>query len=71
MQTIEIRLNGETIQLPQNCTAQQLVDMLDLSEQRIAMEVNQEILPRSLYAQHQFSGGEVVEVVRAIGGGAN
>ena len=66
---MEITLNGETRQVPENCTAAQLVEQLQLGGRRIAMEVNMEIVPRSIYASHQLNTGDRVEIVHAIGGG--
>jgi sulfur carrier protein len=66
---IHIQLNGERQLIPSDFTAQQLVERLGLADERIAMEVNLDIVPRSAYTQHQFTDGDKVEIVRAIGGG--
>lgn len=66
---MEIRLNGETRQVPEHCTAQQLVELLELTGKRLAMEINQDILPRTQYADYQLNAGDHVEIVHAIGGG--
>lgn len=66
---MKIILNGEVKEIPNELTATQLVDMLQMSNDRIAMEVNQEIVPRSDYKNFVFSDGDKVEIVRAIGGG--
>lgn len=66
---MNIQLNGETREIPDDCTAQGLVDLLGLSDKRLAMEINREIVPRTLYGQHQLQAGDQVEIVHAIGGG--
>ncbi len=66
---MKIQLNGEPRELPEGCTAQQLVDDMGLSGRRLAMEVNREIVPRSEYATHVLHDGDQVEIVHAIGGG--
>lgn len=66
---MKIYLNGEARQVPDNCSAAQLVEELGLSGKRIAMEVNMEIVPRSGYDGHIFKEGDRVEIVHAIGGG--
>ncbi len=66
---MKIQLNGKPRELPDGSTAQQLVDELDLAGQRLAMEVNREIVPRSEYAEHMLKDGDQVEIVHAIGGG--
>lgn len=66
---MQITVNGETRTAPEGLTAAQLVEELGLAGQRIAMEVNQEILPRSRYGTHRLQAGDRIEIVRAIGGG--
>jgi sulfur carrier protein len=66
---MNIYLNGEAREVPDNYSAAQLVEELGLGGKRIAMEVNQEIVPRSRYAEHSLQAGDRVEVVHAIGGG--
>ena len=66
---MDITLNGEHRQIPDNFTAAQLVDLLDLTGKRMAMEINREIVPRSTFAEHIISDGDNIEIVGAIGGG--
>ena len=66
---MEIIVNGEQRQVPDSYTAAQLVDAMGLAGQRIAMEVNLEIVPRSRHASHVLRAGDRVEIVHAIGGG--
>lgn len=64
-----ILINGARRELPAGCTVQQLLDELNLTGKRLALEINLEIVPRSLYAMHRLNEGDHVEVVHAIGGG--
>ena len=66
---MNIYLNGEARQVPDNCSAAQLVEELGLGGKRIAMEVNMEIVPRSSYADATLRADDKVEIVHAIGGG--
>jgi len=66
---MKIKLNGESRNIPDNSNAQDLVDLLELTGKRLAMEVNREIVPRTTYAAHRLHEGDNVEIVRAIGGG--
>ena len=52
---MNIQLNGNTQQFDDNLTAAQLVEKLGLQGRRIAMEVNQEIIPRSSYESFQLA----------------
>ena len=66
---MKIYLNGEAREVPDNCTAQQLVETLGMAGKRIAMEINREIVPRSNYASHRLQQDDKIEIVHAIGGG--
>ncbi|BBI65117.1 sulfur carrier protein ThiS [Vreelandella sulfidaeris] len=67
--SIQIRLNGEPHTLSTGLTAADLVEQLGLSGRRIAVEINEEIVPRSQHADTHLADGDQVEVVHAIGGG--
>lgn len=66
---MQIMLNGEPREIAEDLTAAQLIEDLGLGEQRLAMEVNLEIVPRSEFGRHRFQPGDKIEIVRAIGGG--
>jgi len=66
---MDIILNGEARPVEDRCTIGQLLEALELSGARLAVEVNQAIVPRSSFAQHRLAEGDRVEVVHAIGGG--
>ncbi len=66
---MNIYLNGEAREVPDNWTAAKLVESLGLTGRRIAMEVNLEILPRSDHDSYILKAGDKVEIVHAIGGG--
>lgn len=66
---MEILVNGASREVPEDITATQLVEMLGLTGQRLAMEVNREIVPRSTFETHRLQPGDRIEIVRAIGGG--
>ncbi len=57
------------MELADGCTAQDLVHRLGLEGKRFAMEVNGDILPRSVHPTHRLAPGDRVEVVHAVGGG--
>lgn len=66
---MNILLNGEHRAVPADTTAAQLIAMLELDGKRLAVEINEEIVPRSRYVTHQLQAGDKVEIVHAIGGG--
>ena len=66
---MQIIVNGEQRDVTDGITAEQLVNDMDITGKRIAMEVNLEIVPRSSYADHVFIAGDKIEIVHAVGGG--
>lgn len=66
---INILLNGESRQLEHHCNIDALLNMLELDNKRLAVEINRQIIPRSLYSSTELNDGDVIEIVQAIGGG--
>jgi len=66
---MQIIVNGEQREVLENLTAAQLVKDMDIFGKRIAMEVNLEIVPRSIYGEYAFKAGDKIEIVHAVGGG--
>lgn len=66
---MNITVNGEHRSLDRALTISELLLELGATGKRVAVEVNQEIVPRSEHAQYQLKNDDRVEVVQAIGGG--
>lgn len=66
---MKITINGETQTVADSISVGELIDELNLSGRRLAVEVNRDIIPRSQHRQHRLRENDVVEVVHAIGGG--
>lgn len=66
---MNIVLNGEGRDIEPDVTIMHLLEQLDLSQVRLAVEVNEAVVPRSRFAEHRLNDGDEVEIVRAIGGG--
>ena len=66
--TIGIILNGSEILLKSN-SLKELVDSLNHQEARFAVEINQEIVPKSQIDNYTLNDKDVVEIVIAVGGG--
>ncbi|GAA3909560.1 sulfur carrier protein ThiS [Halomonas cibimaris] len=64
-----IALNGEPYTVKPRASAADLVEQLGLGGRRIAVEINEEIVPRSRLAETRLASGDKVEIVHAIGGG--
>jgi sulfur carrier protein len=66
---MRIQLNGEAVELPEGQSVADLLARLELTGRRVAVELNLDIVPRSLHASTLLRDGDRVEVVHAIGGG--
>ena len=66
---MQIQLNGDAVELPDAMTVADLIVHLELTGKRLAVEVNEDIVPRSQHPELTLSEGDRVEVVHAIGGG--
>jgi sulfur carrier protein len=66
---IELFVNGEPRSFPQPLTLARLVELLELTQKRIAVECNGEIVPRSQHAETHLANGDRLEIVVAVGGG--
>ncbi|MBF0677061.1 sulfur carrier protein ThiS [Pseudomonas sp.] len=66
---MHIQLNGERYELPDGQSVADLLQRLELTGRRLAVELNMDIVPRSQHGSTLLSEGDRVEVVHAIGGG--
>jgi sulfur carrier protein len=66
---LEIELNGAAHTLPRAASLHELVDMLELSGQALALAVNRRVVPREQWRTTLLQPRDQVDVVRAIGGG--
>ncbi|PCM43034.1 sulfur carrier protein ThiS [Marinobacter sp. ANT_B65] len=66
---MQVQVNGETMDLQEGTTVAALVEKMALTGKRLAVEVNEDIVPRSQHTELALSNGDRVEVVHAIGGG--
>jgi sulfur carrier protein len=66
---MNITLNGAPRDVPDQLSASALLLALGLADKRLALEINQEIVPRSTFDARMIKPGDTVEIVHAIGGG--
>ena len=62
-------LNGREREGPVGMTLAELIDELELTHQRLAVEVNEDVIPRSAHGDHVIKDGDRIEVVSFVGGG--
>lgn len=66
---MRILLNGESREIPDHSSLADLVATLQLGERRFAVELNEEVVPRSCLRDQRLAPEDRVEIVHAIGGG--
>ena len=66
---IQISVNGEMREVPAGLGVPALLSHLGLPTDRVAIERNLEILPRSKWAATNVQSGDRYEIVHLVGGG--
>lgn len=66
---MEIIINGENCEVPTLLSLQELLRFLELKEDRVAVELNREIVRRDRWADTQLHERDRLEIVHFIGGG--
>lgn len=69
MTPIQITINGAAHRFDEALDIAALVERLELSGKKIAVEKNGEIVPRSVHRSTRLSDGDRLEIVVAVGGG--
>ena len=64
-----MKVNGEQIQLTKATTLEEFLKEQGYNIQRIAIERNDEIVPRENFSEVMLSDSDIIEVVHFIGGG--
>ena len=62
-------VNGEERQVEANTTVKQLLATLGLADTLVAVERNEEVVPRAQHESTELADGDRVEVVHFVGGG--
>jgi sulfur carrier protein len=66
---MQIVLNGQYTQVIDQCSITKILEILELQNRRVAVEVNQEVIPRAQHMSFVLSHGDQVEIIQAVGGG--
>lgn len=67
---IHIHVNGEARAWRSGATVADLLQDLNIRTERVAVELNLEILDQAAFGQRQLKNGDRVEILGFIGGGA-
>ena len=66
---MEVNVNGDRVEVPENATIEQLLGQLELNTRAIAVEVNEQLQPRDTHGSFVLSQDDRLEIVTLVGGG--
>ncbi len=67
---MNLTINGEPRQFSSNLTVAALLAELGLKSDRVAVELNRDLLPRDRWDTTPLNDGDKLEIVHFVGGGA-
>lgn len=67
---MRVFVNGEPREISQGATVAELIELLALTPERLAVELNREVVRRALWAETELAEGDRLEVVHFVGGGS-
>jgi thiazole synthase len=67
--SLGIRVNGEQRRIMGPLTVSDMIREIGLDPQRVAVERNLAVIPRSLLGEVAVEDGDAYEIVRIVGGG--
>jgi sulfur carrier protein len=62
-------VNGKPVELPDGSTVVALLGELGIDGPRVAIERNQDVVPRRTWSEQTLSDGDQIEIVTFVGGG--
>ncbi len=66
---MQIIINGQNQTVESDITLAALLQQAGLAGKRLAVEVNENIVPKSQHAETVVTEGDKIEIIHAIGGG--
>ncbi len=66
---MQITVNGESKTVRDSMTVHDLLADLHLAPVRVAVEINEDLVPRKSFAQRGVRDGDHIEIVTFVGGG--
>ena len=66
---MRIQINGEDREVEENISLPQLVAILSLKAEQIAIELNRNVVRRAQWENTRLQGNDKIEIVHFVGGG--
>jgi thiamine biosynthesis protein ThiS len=67
---LKVTINGEEKPLDEGLTLADLIPLLELPAERLAIELNRRIIRRANWEATVIADGDKIEIVHFVGGGA-
>jgi thiamine biosynthesis protein ThiS len=67
---MKLHINGDQKTFPSPLTLAGLVESLAMKPDRVAVELNRDIVPRDRWTQTELHDGDRLEIVHFVGGGS-
>ncbi|MEW6125918.1 MAG: sulfur carrier protein ThiS [Acidobacteriota bacterium] len=67
---MRVTVNGEAKQIDDGVTVSGLLAILELKPERLAIELNRQIVRRANWAETELHDGDRIEIVNFVGGGS-
>ncbi len=66
---MQLTVNGEKQQVPDGLSVGGLLNHLAVDREKVAVEVDRQVVPKAQYEEKKLSSGAQVEIVQFVGGG--
>ncbi len=67
---MKLQINGQEREVAEGLTLFALVEQLGMKADRVAVELNREIISRQLWPETRLQPGDRLEIVQFVGGGS-
>jgi len=64
-----VQVNGESREISQEASLEELLTNLSIPRERVAIELNQKVIRRAEWANSILREGDKIEIVHFVGGG--
>jgi sulfur carrier protein len=66
---MKLLVNGRPVEVPDGTTVRALLDRMEVDAGRVAVERNQDVVPRRTWTEVGLADGDQIEIVTFVGGG--
>ncbi|MBI2822438.1 MAG: sulfur carrier protein ThiS [Acidobacteria bacterium] len=66
---MQVTVNGDVTSVADSISVAELLQWLELKKERIAVELNRDLVPRKRWEETHLRPGDCLEIVHFVGGG--